>query len=239
MMGRMMGHAARLPYATGGVKIICEGNSLMAGYGKETGVPAALALSIPQHLAAMPFLAQASIVNLAVGGSTWKDDPADKNMSGTARLAALAAQYDPTKQHVLILWESTNAPFNNTAYTGQDVALQSAAYIALARTKVPGARIVLLTTIPRYGFGGPYLGNYAAGNIVLTECDNYTKANWRDMGIDALVDVRSSGKLVASGTEYMAQAMKPYQMDGCHLNGGGYGLVADMLVGPLRSLIKR
>lgn len=236
MIGMTSNAATRMPYASGNVKIICEGNSLMMGYGKETGVAPAQALSVAQHLAAMPFFSATSIVNLAVGGSTWQDN---LSMSSTSRLNALQAAYEPGKQHVLLLWEDTNASFNNATYTGVQIAQQVTAYIALAKARVPGAKIVVLTTIPRYGFSGEWTGNHVGGNQVLDACDAYRKANWKALGIDALVDLRRTGKFITSGTEYMSVPMKPYQMDNCHLNGNGYGLTADLCVGPLRSLTTR
>ncbi len=226
----------KMPYASGDVKIICEGNSLMAGYGAGTGVGPGQNLSIAQHLAAMPFFAQTSITNLAVGGSTFYDNLA---MTGTARMDAVEALYEAGKEHVLLLWEGTNALYNDSSYTGIYVAEQAAQCVADYKALLPGVRVVMLTTIPRYGFGGDYVGNYIGGNNALSAFDTYLKANWKAMGIDALVDVRKSGVFAASGTEYMATPMKPYQMDLCHLNGGGYGLVADMCVSALRNLAVR
>lgn len=238
IMGQGVGQ--RLPYASGKVKIICEGNSLMLGYGKETGVIPAQALSIAQHLALMPIFSTTQIVNLAVGGSVWTGGPADKDMSSSGRLALLQAEYDSTKDHhVVILWEDSNAIYLNAAYTGEQVALQCKDYIQLVKARIPGAKIVVLSTIPRYSFSGEYTGNHIGGNNVLIDCDNYRKANWKDMGIDALVDLRRTGKFIHSGTEYMPQVMKPYQMDGCHLNGGGYGYVADLALGQILNLLMR
>jgi lysophospholipase L1-like esterase len=232
-MGPFRDHAAKLRYDASKVKVICEGNSLVFGYGATNQAT----MSFPKQLQRLPLLSAAGITvtNLGVGGSTFKD-----LNSMTARAGAVDALYEAGKSHVLLIWEGTNTIWNNAAYSGADAGQQCWDYVAARRAAMPGVKIVLLTTLPRYaGQNAQYGSDLITPNNKLIAYDNFLKAHWRDMGAAGIVDVRASGVFKESGTNNQPQAWRPYNTDLVHLNDAGYGLVAQYCEPVLRHLVAR
>jgi lysophospholipase L1-like esterase len=227
-MGPFSDHAAKVRYDTTNTKVICEGNSLVFGYGASAGH------AMPQQLQLLLPPGGSVVTNLGVGGSTFKD-----LTSMTARASAVDAMYEAGKQHVLLIWEGTNSIWNNATYSGADVGRQCADYVAARKAAMPGVKIVLLTTIPRYNVSPQYGSDLIAPNNKLVDYDSYLKKYWRDMGAHAVIDVRASGVFSYPGTQNMAASMKPYISDPTHLNDAGYGLIAQYCATALRHLRMR
>jgi len=228
-MGPFSDSSIKMPYDTTKTKVIFEGNSLVYGIGSTAGS------TLPQQLQALPPMNGATLTNLAVSGSTFNN-----TNSMTARGASVDALYEDGKSHVLLIWEGTNTIWFNDV-TGTQTGQQCADYIAARTTAMPGLKVILLTTLPRYSVDGSsvYGSDLVSGNNTLLDYDNYIKRNYREMGAHAVVDVRAHGVFVASGTNFMRLSMRPYVYDSTHLNNWGYGLIAQYCATALRHLPKR
>lgn len=216
--------------------LVFDGNSLVLGVGASTPLPGALM--------ADRFLAGsgAAMVNLGVGGQTWRQ--MDGFDGGSA--SDVDGAYVAGKANVLLAWETTNSVFN-AARTAQQTIADAGSYLARRLAAHPDWTIVLLTSLPRQT--GPALGSgqapIDAANAVLAAVDDAFRANYRAMGAQALVDVRAPGSPFALSAYAPAdfEAATPYWAEGpgarVHLNDAGYGLVARMVVRTLRRIAQR
>ena len=221
-----MGGVAPIVYKTASAQAVFDGNSLVFGYGSSGGQ------TLPVQLAAMaPISGGLVITNPAVGGQTI-------NAMRARGPEFVDALYDPAKSNVLLIWEGTNSICNTPARTGMEAIADLTAYIAERRAANPGWKIVVLTTIPRYYMQGTTVQN---GNAQLLIFNNYLLSNYREIGADAVVDVRQNAVFVyPTGATNMPSYMTPYSSDGhTHLNNAGLGLVAVMVAPALRRLPKR
>lgn len=228
MIGPILGGVAPVVYKTANTVMVFDGNSLVFGVGSTGGQ------NLPVQQAALaPISGALTITNTAVSGQTINDMRARGDSVVDPVFAAAGS-----KSKVLALWEGTNSISNTPVRTGLEAIADMTAYIAERRAAIAGLKIVLLTTIPRYFMNGTTIQN---GNAQLLVYNNYILANYRDMGADAVVDVRTNPVFVyPAGATTMPSYMTPYSSDGhTHLNNAGYALVAAMVAAALRRLPKR
>ena len=228
MIGPILGGIAPVVYKTANTVMVFDGNSLVFGVGATGG------LTLPVQQAALaPISGNLAITNTAVSGQTI----ANMSTRGVTFVDPVFAAAG-SKSKVLALWEGTNSICNSPVRTGLEAIADMISYIADRRAANPGVKIVLLTTIPRYFMNGTTVQN---GNAELLIYNNYILANYRAMGADAVVDVRTNPVFVyPPGATTMPSYMTPYSSDGhTHLNNAGYALIAAMVASALRRLPKR
>ena len=225
MNGPILGGFAPIIYKTASTQVVYDGNSLVFGIGSTGGQQLPV-----QQAAASPINGGLTITNTAVSGQTIND----MRTRGPTYVDPL---YNPSKNNVLIVWEGTNSICNTPVRTGMEAIGDLIAYIAERRAANPNWKIVVLTTIPRYYMQGTSNSN---GNAQMIIYNNYILANYKDMGIDAVVDVRTNAAFVYTGTGTMPSWMTPYSSDGhTHLNNAGYAIIAGMVAPVIRRLPKR
>jgi hypothetical protein len=221
---------------SGAHALVFDGNSLVQGVGAATPLPAALM--------GRPFFAGsgAAMVNLGVGGQTWRQmDGLDGGSAADVDGACAAGRTD-----ILLAWETTNSVFN-AGRTVQQTIGDARAYVANRLAAHPDRVVVLLTSLPREA--GPAVApdraSVEAANAVLSAVDDHFRAAYRAMGARALVDLRGPSSPFAF-TGYAPadfDAAGPYWAEGpggrIHLNDAGYGLVADMIVAACRRMALR
>lgn len=224
--GPILGGVAPIPYKTASTQVVFDGNSLVFGVGSTGGQ------NLPVQLAASaPISGGLVITNTAVSGQTIA------NMI-TRGPSVVDNVWDSSKGNVLILWEGTNSICNSPVRTGMQAISDMTDYITARRASNPRLKIVLLTTIPRYFMNGTTVQN---GNLELLIYNNYILDNYKSMGADAVVDVRTNPIFVhPSGATTMPSYMTPYSSDGhTHLNNAGYALIVAMVAPALRRLSRR
>lgn len=241
MIGPIMGGVARLRYLASNVNVAVFGNSLVAGVGATGGQ------TFPAQIGQQPPLTAGGVVPVSLGLSGSNIAALRGYLSNVNNL------YAAGKTNVLIIWEGTNSICNSGNVTGLAAAAEMKSLIDLMRTGRPWERVIVMTTLPRFGSiagtnsGGTTLSVVEA-NAELDAYNAYLKANWRAMGAQGLVDVRAGGIFVyPPGATVCApgSAMYPYMNTGAegtaavHCNNAGYALAAQYAVDVLKRLPAR
>lgn len=226
MIGPILGGLVPQKYTPTGIKMICDGNSLVHGYGSTTGN------DFPSQLGRLaPINSQFNVANTGANGINIQTM---RNNGPTN----IDANYNAGKTNILFAWEGTNTAWQNASLTGTEIAQQMEAYCQERLDAHSDWKIILLTTLPRFNTDGAYGADLAAGNATLIEYNDYLKANYRSMGAKMVVDVRAAGIFTYTGTA-MPAAMQPYMYDLIHCNDDGYGLIAKYCADALRRLPAR
>lgn len=231
-MGPILGGTPFLKFDSS-VKIICDGNSLTAGY--------AASLPYPQQMAALPpFNGNVTVVNTGISGQSTQAMRADTSDVGAA--------YDNSKTMVLVAWEGTNSlAFGGTARASAD---ELALYVLGMMTLHPNLRIVLPTLIPRQR------GTSEADDIDfnINKIDAYNtilRAEALQWGAKAVCDLRQPGSpwSAANFPDYTratfaasaAQGWWAAGEDDAHIHCAdkGYGSAAAQIGATVRRLKRR
>jgi hypothetical protein len=206
-----------------GVNIIFDGNSLVAGFGSTAGN------TMPEQMMRLPPLlgSGATMSNVGIGGQT------------TAQMTSTATDVDGAwvsgKTNILVCWEMTNSVHVGSR-TGVQAAEDLAAYVAARRAAHP-LLVLSMTTLPRLGD--------ATQCQYLVDANNYLLANYRSMGIDAVVDVRAIPQFnftgINAGDFIIDAGNSPgtYWVDWSHCNDNGYGLLANALANQIKYLPRK
>lgn len=172
---------------------------------------------------------------LGVNGQTWRQmDGLDGGDS-----SKVDGAYIQGKVNILVAWETINSG-NRTVL--QNVA-DARSYIANRLALHPDWRIVLVTSLPVESWRGER--ETLALNARLQAVDDIFRASYRDMGAEALIDVRAPGSPWRySGftpADFDATQELWYTADGArvHPNDAGYALITEWVIQALERLIPR
>jgi len=208
-------------WATSKVSVTLEGNSL---------VDASTSALKTELQKVSPFRSKFTFNDYGVSGSTIS--------MMASRSATTDASFVTGKTNFLILWEYTNN-VHNAGRTGVQTIADMTAYIA-ARKAAKAWKVVLLTALPR----GDFLGSFytaAQGEVELSYCNTYTKANYLSMGADYCVDVRKAGGPfdftdVTNANNFLSGYYMSNPNQQTHLNTAGQALISSYISAVLRKI---
>lgn len=237
------------------LNLVFDGNSLIYGQGGAQNIPRCIAMIAPianatsVNFTPAPTIVSASfptkyrssksilVTNCGINGQNWNQ----MTNGGYA-----SAAFDATKTNVLVTWEWTNSL--TTFKLGLSATIQAAKdYVTANRAAHPWAKIIVGTALPRMNSATDQ-SIVDADNALLDQMNAYLLANWRDMGFDAVFDVRKAGTYFDMQGDYsiahfnaMASAADSYWAtsasgDGSthvHLNSSGYWYIATTFIVPV------
>lgn len=218
----IVGGAARLKLDPAKVKMIADGNSFFASGSPYVGKIAALP----------PLNGQFTITNVAIGGQSFRMMNGYDGGSSADVDAAIAAEAGTGKTVVLLACEATNSIFgNNNPRTGEQTVSDAAEYAqarkAYAASVGVKLLIVMCTTIPREISQTDAI--VTIFNERLNVFDAALKTNFRSMGVDAVVDVRTGTRFDFVGNsravfDTVADILP--ESIAVHPNAAGYDILA-------------
>lgn len=204
------------------VHLVADGNSLFELVGSNG--PSSTQNRVPERtLQAYPLAGSGvTLSNVAIGGQTW--------LAMASNRADVSSAYQSGKKNILLLWEDTNSIYSGGRSPAQ-VIEDKAAYVAAERSARNWHAVLCLTTIPREPATSQ--SQRDTRNAALEEVDDLTWRQFRQMGIDRLVDVRRPGSpfrfanyLPASFDAVQAYFGETSQNTRVHINNAGALLVA-------------
>lgn len=223
-------------FATGTVKVTCDGNSLTAGSGATT-----TAKRYPNVLATLEPLASAStpVGNLGIGGQTSADMMARSDVT---------AAFDSGKTNILLAWEITNSLY--LGRTAQQAVDDLLTYVSTVKAS-QAWRVAVMTVVPRYqrrnADGSFNQSAVDAYNAVIDDANTKLRAQYKGVA-DLLIELRPAGSPfdMANYLPATFDAAGMYiqeSVDGgtirTHLNDSGYAAVAQTVAAALRRMPKR
>ena len=187
-----------------GINLVCDGNSITAGYPWEN-TEASYPAQLKKQLNAIGLYCQ--VTNIGVSGQTTLQMLAD----GSTQVPAL---FKPSMTNVLIACEGGNGILvGDTAQRAYDLFVSYC-----VNRKSEGWYVITFGNFTRAET--PSWGTNAQYEVRLSDYNKLCFNNWRSF-CDAYVDVRRALPMIVTGTEYMP--------DGVHPSATAYSLMACVL----------